>query len=393
MKDHIPPPVASIAIIGASCQLPSGVDSTNALWDFCSKAQCSARPYPESRFKSAHYYHPAAHKQGHFNVRAGSFLDRDISSFDASFFNITATEAVSMDPQQRLLLECAFTALENAGLDLNELSGKSDIGVFAGGSKSDYDALINLDQFTATHYAATGNAMTMFANRISYFFNWRGPSITIDTACSSSLSALHAAVQSLRHGECSTALVGGSFLQLSPMLLSHMAAIGYVDPTLLIFLFFKLTGRRAVSPDGISYSFDARAQGYGRGEGAGCLVLRSTNDAIRARNTIRANIRNTGINHCGRSQGITVPKQEAQIELIRGVYAAANLDPTETAFVECHGTGTSKGDPIEARSIASAFKSSSLDVDDPLYIGSVKSNFGQSVDGTPPVLDRFVDLC
>lgn len=136
-----------------------------------------------------------------------------------------------MDPQQRLLLECAFTALENAGLDLNDLSGTSDIGVFAGGSKSDYDALINLDQFTATHYAATGNAMTMFANRISYFFNWRGPSITIDTACSSSLSALHSAVQSLRHGECSIALVGGSFLQLSPMLLSHMAAIGWVDLT------------------------------------------------------------------------------------------------------------------------------------------------------------------
>jgi acyl transferase domain-containing protein len=132
-----------------------------------------------------------------------------------------------------------------------------------------------------------------------------------------------------------------------------------------------------VSPDGISFSFDSRANGYGRGEGAGCLVLRSTDDAIRARNTIRANIRNTGINHCGRSQGITVPKQEAQTELIRNVYASAGLDPIETAFVECHGTGTSKGDPIEAISIATAFNSSSLDVDDPLYLGSVKSNFGE----------------
>jgi acyl transferase domain-containing protein len=236
MKERAAPPVAPIAIIGLSCQLPACVDNSNALWDFCSKAQSSARPYPESRFKAAHYYHPAAHKQGHFNVRAGSFLDRDVSSFDAAFFNLTAAEAVSMDPQQRLLLECAFTALENAGLDLNELSGSSDIGVFAGGSKSDYDALINLDQFTATHYAATGNAMTMFANRVSYFFNWRGPSITVDTACSSSLTALHFAVQSLRHGECSTALVGGSFLQLSPMLLSHMAAIGYVNLTFLTIL-------------------------------------------------------------------------------------------------------------------------------------------------------------
>ena len=148
--------------------------------------------------------------------------------------------------------------------------------------------------------------------------------------------------------------------------------------------------RSAVSPDGISFSFDSRANGYGRGEGAGCLVLRSTNDAIRAGNTIRANIRNTGINHCGRSQGITVPKQEAQIELIRDVYASAGLNPTETAFVECHGTGTSKGDPIEARSIASGFKSSSLDIDDPLYIGSVKSNFGELMK-TPPALGRFID--
>jgi acyl transferase domain-containing protein len=147
-----------------------------------------------------------------------------------------------------------------------------------------------------------------------------------------------------------------------------------------------------VSPDGISFSFDSRANGYGRGEGAGCLILRRTNDAIRARNTIRANIRNTGMNHCGRSQGITVPKQEAQIELIRDVYASAGLNPTETAFVECHGTGTSKGDPIEARSIASAFNSSSLDIDDPLYIGSVKSNFGEMVN-TPAALAQITDLC
>lgn len=156
--------------------------------------------------------------------------------------------------------------------------------------------------------------------------------------------------------------------------------------------FIMLTIRRAVSPDGISFSFDSRANGYGRGEGAGCLVLRSTNDAIRARNTIRANVRNTGINHCGRSQGITVPKQEAQIELIHGVYAAANLDPTETAFVECHGTGTSKGDPIEANSIASAFGSSSLDMNDPLYIGSVKSNFGESDTVPPPLLISLLTL-
>lgn len=151
-------------------------------------------------------------------------------SFDPSFFNLTAAEAKAMDPQQRLLLECAFTATENAGMDVVELSGRSDIGVFVGGSKSDYDALINLDQFTASRYSATGNAMTMFANRISYFFDWRGPSITVDTACSSSLTALHLAVESLRRGDCSIAVVGGSFLQLSPMFLSHMAAIGYEFP-------------------------------------------------------------------------------------------------------------------------------------------------------------------
>ncbi|GAB7365805.1 hypothetical protein MBLNU230_g7138t1 [Neophaeotheca triangularis] len=358
MQPHITPGRASVAIIGTSCQLPSGVDNDNALWEFCAGARCSSRPYPSTWFKAESYYHPASQKQGHFNVRAGSFLDRDTSTFDASFFNITAAEAAAMDPQQRLLLECAFTAVENAGLDINELSGRSDIGVFAGGSKSEYASMIDLDLQTASRFSATGNAMTMMANRVSYFFNWRGPSFTVDTACSSSLTALHLAVESIRRGECSMALVGGAFLQVSPMLLSHMAAIG------------------AVSENGISYSFDSRANGYGRGEGAGCLVLRRTEDAVQAGDSVRAIIRNTGVNHCGRSQGITVPSQVAQTELIRSVYASAGLDPSETAFVEAHGTGTLKGDPIEARSIASAFDTSSLAAENPLMIGSVKSNFG-----------------
>lgn len=218
--------MASAAIVGMSCRLSGHIDDPEKLWELCSRAQCTAGPTPPGRFNAQQFYHPAASKPGHFNVCNGSYLAEDISRFDAAFFNITEAEAKTMDPQHRILLECAFTALESAGIDLNQISGRTDVGVFAASSQGEYIQQINLELETANRYTATGNAASMFANRLSYFFNVRGPSLTTDTACSASLSALHLALESLRRGECNVAIVTGSYIQVAPMQLSYTAGLG-----------------------------------------------------------------------------------------------------------------------------------------------------------------------
>lgn len=219
-------PRGDVAIVGLAYRLPSGVNDDRKLWDFCSQARCAAGPIPESRFNGDSFYHPHHTKPGYFSTRGGSFLEDDVATFDAPFFNITEAEAKSMDPQHRLMLECAFMALENAGISIGDVAGQKGVGVFAGGSKSEYDAHIYMDPYITTQYSATGNAMCMFANRVSYFLGLRGPSQTVDTACSSSLVALHSAVESIRRGECNCAIVGGSFLQISPVFLGVMSSLG-----------------------------------------------------------------------------------------------------------------------------------------------------------------------
>lgn len=219
--------VRDVAIVGMSCHLPGGVDDTRTLWEFCAQAKDSTSPIPKTRFNASNFYHPDKSKKGHFNVEGGSFLERDVGLFDAPFFNLSEAEAKSMDPQHRLLLESAFLAFENAGIDINSIAGRADVGVFAAGSQSDYQDRLKLDPYTGSLYTATGIATTMFANRISYFFNVRGPSITVDTACSSGLTALHNAVECIRSGQCSCVVVGGSFLQLLPQSLSNMCNLGY----------------------------------------------------------------------------------------------------------------------------------------------------------------------
>lgn len=280
-----------------------------------------------------------------------------------------------MDPQQRLLLQTTVHATEHAGLDIHALAGRSDVGVFAASSKSEYETRVNQDVHTASRYAAVGTASTMFANRISYYFNFRGPSINVDTACSSSLTALHLAVESIRQGECSCAIVGASFLQLSPSLLAYMGNLG------------------TLSKDGRSHSFDSRGNGYGRGDGVCCIILRSEAEARACSDTILALIRQTGINHGGRSQGITFPNGDAQLDLIRRVYKSVHLSPDETDYVEGHGTGTSRGDPIEVNSILAAFNGPVRKYR-PLYLGSIKSNFGhlENASGLPSVIKCILML-
>ncbi|GAD95061.1 hypothetical protein PVAR5_3699 [Paecilomyces variotii No. 5] len=346
-----------IAIIGYACRLPGQVNSPTDLWELCTRRRSGWSPIPKERFSFEAYHHANPSKTGTFNPAGGYFLDQDPARFDAPFFNVTAQEAISMDPQQRLLLECSYEAIESAGIPKESLSGRQ-VGVFVGGNVADYEQHNVRDVETIPMYQATGCASSLQSNRISYFFNLRGPSLTVDTACSSSLVALHYAVQSLRNGESKEALVAGCRLNILPD------------------IFVSMSLSQLFNDEGRTYSFDERAtSGFARGEGAGVILLKPLDDALRDKDPIRAVIANSGVNQDGRTQGITLPNGSAQEELIRRVYQEAHLDPAECGFAEMHGTGTKVGDPIEAAA-ANAALGHGRTPRNPLYIGSVKSNIG-----------------
>ncbi|EED24614.1 polyketide synthase, putative [Talaromyces stipitatus ATCC 10500] len=346
-----------IAIIGYSCRLPGNVSSPTELWELCTRKRSGWSPIPRDRFASDAFHHPNPSRVGSFNPAGGYFLQDDISRFDAPFFNITAQEAISMDPQQRLLLECSYEAIESAGIPKESLAGRN-VGVFVGGNFADYELHNVRDVETIPMYQATGCAPSLQSNRISYYFDFRGPSFTVDTACSSSLVALHAAVQSLRSGESTEALVAGCRLNIVPD------------------LFISMSMSQLFNDEGKTYAFDNRAtSGFARGEGAGVVLLKSLEDAIRDQDPIRAVIVNSGVSQDGRTQGITLPNGLAQEELIRRVYSEAHIDPEQCGFVEMHGTGTKVGDPIEATAVHAAL-GNGRSPRNPLYIGSVKSNIG-----------------
>ena len=204
-----------IAIVGMACRLPGGVSSTESLWEMCSRARTGWSEVPKDRFSHAGYFHPNPARSGTYNCEGGHFIRDDIALFDAPFFNITAQEATALDPQQRLMLECTYEALENGGIPKHTVIGQN-VGVFVGGSFSDYELHCLRDSETAPMYQATACAAALLSNRISYYFDLKGPSATVDTACSSSLSALHVACQSLRAGETTQAIVGGCHLNLLP---------------------------------------------------------------------------------------------------------------------------------------------------------------------------------
>ncbi|KAJ9248853.1 hypothetical protein DTO195F2_8710 [Paecilomyces variotii] len=352
-----PKALQPIAIIGYACRLPGQVSSPTDLWELCTRGRSGWSPIPKDRFSFEAYHHANPSKTGTFNQAGGYFLDQDPARFDAPFFNVSAQEAISMDPQQRLLLECSYEALESAGIPKESLSGRQ-VGVFVGGNVADYEQHNVRDVETIPMYQATGCATSLQSNRISYFFNLRGPSLTVDTACSSSLVALHYAVQSLRNGESKEALVAGCRLNILPD------------------LFVSMSLSQLFNDDGKTYAFDERAvSGFARGEGAGVVLLKPLDAALRDKDPIRAVIANSGVNQDGRTQGITLPNGSAQEELIRRVYQEAHLDPAECGFVEMHGTGTKVGDPIEAAA-AHAALGHGRTPRNPLYIGSVKSNVG-----------------
>ncbi|KAF4768453.1 hypothetical protein HAV15_002721 [Penicillium sp. str.  len=370
------PSVEPIAIVGMACRLPPDISTLGEFWSFCAHGKSAWTENPEGRFGNAAFWNKNADRKGKINNKGGHYLNHNLAHFDAPFFRITANEAKAMDPQQRFLLEVTYEALENGGLPMEEMAGK-DVAVFAANSFSDYLHGITRDPETAPTFAMTGCDPCMIANRLSHFFDFRGPSITVDTACSSALTAIHLACQSLRSGDSPYAIVAAAHLNIYP------------QSTVLYSL------SQLLSPEGKCYAFDNRATGgFGRGEGAACLVLKPLSAALEAGDHIYTVIKNTGINQDGRTNaGITVPSGEAQESLIRSVYASCSLDPSETRYVEAHGTGTAIGDPIEVGAIANIFGKQGTGLE-PTFIGSAKSNFGhlEGVSGLVSVIKTAMML-
>lgn len=343
-----------IAVIGVATKFPGEAETFESLWRFLLRGRSAWKPFPEDRIGPGHY-HPDINHRGTHAVRGGHFLNEDPALFDAPFFNITRSELAALDPQQRLVLENVYHALENAGLALSEITG-SDTSVYVSGFNHDH--LLNLSGDPETHlkYRATGTTNSLLSNRVSWFYNLKGPSMTLDTACSSSMVSLHLACQALLSGESKLSIVSGVTMISYPTDIVGMSNHGFLGP------------------GGKSYSFDHRAEGYGRGEGVGSVVVKRLSDAIRDGNTIRAIIRATAVNQDGRTPGISLPSTEAQVKLIRRVYESAGLDPRDTPMVEAHGTGTAAGDPIEAAALARSFPGKTVEV--PLIVGSLKSSIG-----------------
>ncbi|UCH98655.1 MAG: polyketide synthase, partial [Candidatus Aminicenantes bacterium] len=278
------------------CRFP-GANGPGAFWQLLRNGVDAITEVPPDRWNIDFFYDPDPEKPGKMNTRWGGFLEQ-VDQFDAHFFGISPREASQMDPQQRLLLEVSWEALEDAGQVKEHLQG-GKTGIFVGISTNEYGRFQGSDPKLIDAYLGTGNALSIAANRLSYFFNFRGPSIAVDTACSSSLLAVHLACRSLASGECTLALAGGVNLILSPEITINFSKAGFM------------------APDGRCKAFDARADGYVRGEGAGMVVLKSLYNALADGDPIYAVIRGSATNQDGRSNGLTAPNQQAQEEVLR----------------------------------------------------------------------------
>ena len=344
-----------IAIVGMACRLP-GAASPEAFWALLHGGIDAVREVPADRWDLEAYFDPDPAAPGKATTRWGGFLDR-VDGFDPLFFSISPREAVQMDPQQRLALELSWEALEDAGVPAASLL-ESPTGVFFGALFNDYEALAaRLGPRGLTPHSSTGRAHAIIANRVSYALGLLGPSMVIDSACSSSLVAVHLACHSLARGECTLALAGGMQLMLDPGTTVALSKLG------------------ALSPDGRCRTFDARANGYVRGEGGGVVALKRLSRALRDGDRIRATIRGSAVNNDGPSNGLTAPSVRAQQALLRGALRRARLDHGSVAYVELHGTGTPLGDPIEAEAVG-AVLGAARPAGAPLLVGSVKTNLG-----------------
>ncbi|MBD2519331.1 KR domain-containing protein [Nostoc sp. FACHB-973] len=343
-----------IAIVGLGCRFPGESNDPEAYWQMLRNGTDTITDIPSERWDIDKYYDPNPEAQGKMYVQKAGILNH-VDQFDPQFFGIAPKEAVNMDPQQRLLLEVSWEALEYAGIAPDKLIG-SQTGVFVGIMNLDYFQIASNPDLVNAH-TATGNAFSVTSGRLSYTLGLQGPSMAVDTACSSSLVAVHLACQSLRTKECNLALVAGVNLILTPTV-----AINECQA-------------RMLAPDGRCKTFDATADGFGRGEGCGVVVLKRLSDAIAQGDNILAVIRGSAVNQDGRSGGLTVPNGPSQQAVIRTALANAGIAPNQVSYVEAHGTGTSLGDPIELRALG-AVLGQGRSPDQPLIVGSAKTNIG-----------------
>jgi len=343
-----------IAIVGVGCRFPSAANP-DEYWQLLRDGVDAIREVPSDRWDAHAYYDPDPSAPGKMNTRWGGFLDH-LDHFDPAFFGISPREAAHMDPQQRLLLEVAWEAMEDAGMPPSGMAG-SPVGVYVGVTTNDYGRLQMCDADRIGAYSATGSLLCIAANRISYAFDFRGPSVAVDTACSASLVAVHYACQALRSGEVTAALAGGVNAIISPENTVSQARLG------------------GLAADGRCKTFDARADGIVRGEGAGVVVMKTLSRAVADGDRIYAVVLGSAVNQDGRSNGLTAPNPEAQVALLREAYRRAGVSPGSVSYVEAHGTGTRLGDPIEARALGSVLAEGRAD-GDRCVVGSVKTNFG-----------------
>ena len=350
-----------VAVIGISTRLP-GLGREATLEDlrlFLKDGKSSIKDIPDDRWDKNKLFNEDPDHLGTMTLKNGSFIN-DIRYFDSQFFNISSDEADRMDPQQRILLETSYRTVENSGIKLSELRG-SDTGVFVGISNVDYRKKQFSVREQIDYLSGTGNALSIAANRISYQYDWQGPSMVIDTACSSSLVAIQQACDAIRNNQCELALAGGVNLILNPD------------------LNIAFSQARMLSPDGKCKSFDAEANGYGRGEGCGLVLLESLPKAIVKEHKIYGVIRGGAINQDGRTNGLTAPSGPSQIKVIQAALSKAKVDPNDVNLIEAHGTGTPLGDLMEFNSLRSVYDSLENNKDskrEKTLLGSVKTNFG-----------------
>ncbi|WP_435238367.1 non-ribosomal peptide synthetase/type I polyketide synthase [Streptomyces sp. YPW6] len=348
-----------VAIIGMGCRLPGGASDHRAFWRNLVEGKDCITPTPPDRYDVRTLGSRFRDKPGRLVGGRGGYID-GFDEFDPAFFGISPREADHMDPQQRKLLEVAWEALEDGGQRPADLAG-DNVAVYVGAFTLDYKILqfADLDFTSLAAHTATGTMMTMVSNRISYCFDFRGPSLSVDTACSSSLVAVHLACQALHNGETDLALAGGTLLHMAPQYTVAETKGGFL------------------SPEGRSRTFDAAADGYVRAEGVGLVALKRLDDAVRDGDRIHAVILGSGVNQDGHTNGITVPSPDAQVDLIRRVCAEAGVTPGDLQYMEAHGTSTPVGDPIEANALARALAIGRAP-GARAYVGSVKTNIGHT---------------